>query len=203
MPNSTLNPITDVSPEQALRDPRVVSRAIYSDPIARNGKYFLILKEDQHFIFVVAFQHINKTINPSGESWSGGTQIELPALALPWMLSRIDEHQALIMRPRAGREPTDRAFQPAAIEGANVNLFGEQLMLSRMSNDSGYALENRSRCVHLPWANANWHQKIELTDQVLFEQGYWTILKKLGDRLPPAQVDSEKPEDLFLCADVD
>lgn len=183
---STINVIDDVQPEQALRDSRVVSRAIYSDPAAKDGKYFLILKEGQHFIFVVAFQHVNKTINPSGLSWSGGTQIEIPALAFRWLLSRIDDHHAQTTRLLAGQAHTTGSVNDCA----KVTILGEQLVLSRMSDNSGYVLENQSRCVHLPWANANWHQKLALTDQVLFEQGYWTVLNKLAARLPSVKVNT-------------
>lgn len=200
---STLNPIGDVNPQQALRDPRVVSRAIYSDPMARDGKYFLILKEGQHFVFVVAFQHINKTINPSGDGWSGGTQLEIPALAFRWLLSKIDEHQAQLSGLRNGPRSAEGIVSFMLNGGTDTSIVrGEQLLLSRLSDDSGYVLENRSRRVHLPWANANWHQKMELTDQLLFEQGYWLVLKKLAARLPPAPIDAVQRKNAHLCTDV-
>lgn len=182
---STITAIGDVRPEQALRDARVVSRAIYSDPLAMDGKYFLILKEGQYFIFVVAFQHVNKTINPTGLSWSGGTQIEIPALAFRWLLSWIDEHHAQTTDSLAGVAHTLGSVKDCT----KSTILGEQLMLSRMSDNSGFVLENHSRCVHLPWANANWHQKLVLTDQVLFEQGYWAVLNKLAARLPPVKLN--------------
>lgn len=198
---SKLNSIDDVILEQALRDPRVVSRAIYSDPVARDGKYFLILKEGQHFVFVVVFQHVNKAINPTGDGWSGGTRIEIPVAAFRWVLSRIDEHQAQFMSSRAGHRTAGGPVSSALKVGSSVTIKGEQLVLLRTGDDSGYVLENRSRCVHLPWANANWHQKLELTDRVLFEQGYWRVLKKLVARLPPAPIGTAKPHDALMCTD--
>ncbi|HNG59458.1 MAG TPA: hypothetical protein PKZ52_06505, partial [Cellvibrionaceae bacterium] len=84
---TTLNAFDDVHPEHALRDPRIISRALYADSSARNGKHYLILKDGQHFIFASVYQHINPTINPSGEQWSGGSHIEIPAPALIWLLN--------------------------------------------------------------------------------------------------------------------
>ncbi|HMW71045.1 MAG TPA: hypothetical protein PKD17_04460, partial [Cellvibrionaceae bacterium] len=139
--------------------------------------------------FVEAFQHVNKTINSSGEEWSGGTQIEIPEQALSWVLSQIDDHQAQIMS--AGRENSGRSVVLPIYSGVSGSVLGEQLNVVRMKNDSGYVLENRSRRVHLPWANANWHQKLELTDQVLFEQGYWLVLKKLAARQASIAEDAE------------
>ena len=181
--------LDDVKPEHVLRDPRVVSRAIFSDSVARHGKHYLILHEQQHYIFVEAFQHVNKMINSSGEEWSGGTQIEIPVQALSWVLSQIDDHQAQIMS--AGRENSGRSVVLPIYSGVSASVLGEQLNVARMKNDSGYVLENRSRRVHLPWANANWHQKLELTDQVLFEQGYWLVLKKLAARQASIAEDAE------------
>lgn len=148
----------------------------------------------------MAFRHVNTTINPTGESWSGGTQIEIPVQALQWVLSQIEEHQAQIVGARAGRENRNRAVKLPVYSGVDTTVLGENLLLARMKNDSGYVLENRSRRVHLPWANANWHQKIELTDQILFEQGYWLVLKKLAaQRSSTAEdADASNKESLFV-----
>ncbi|HRH76559.1 MAG TPA: hypothetical protein PK129_04350 [Cellvibrionaceae bacterium] len=189
---NAINLFNDVNPENALRDPRIISRAIYDDPHARDGKHYLILKDDQHLIFAIAYQHNNKNINPTGERWSGGTQIEIPGPAFIWLLNSIEMHrQQIINHDDAHRADADakRPTEAALIKTPAVKFRDEKLSLSRIvAGEPGYALKNHSRHVHLPWANANWHQKLELTDHVLFEQGYWGVLKKLAAPLRPIQV---------------
>lgn len=195
---NTLNTFDEVHPEQALRDARVISRAIYPDPQARNGKHHLILKDGQHLIFVLAYQHTNTTINPTGEHWSGGTQIEIPTPAFIWLLQSIEMHRQQTSCPVPGHRPT-RADTSAPTPKAKptpiparptVKCRGETLSIARTPDQTAYTLHNHSRPVHLPWANANWHQKLELTDRLLFEQGYWSVLKKLAATLRPAQAAS-------------
>lgn len=191
---NALNHFSDVNPEYALRDPRVISRAIYEHPNAQDGKHYLILTDDQHLIFAIAYQHSNKTINPTGRSWSGGTQIEIPAPAFIWLVNSIEMHRQQFINADDAQsekpEHLNHASETALIKTPAVKFRGEQLSLARIAAEPGYALENHTRPVHLPWANANWHQKLELTDRLLFEQGYWGVLKKLAATLRPAKAAS-------------
>ncbi len=99
--------------------------------------------------------------------------------------------QQIINRDDAHNEDTEAKHltEAALVKTPAIKFRDEKLSLSRIaSGETGYALKNHSRPVHLPWANDNWHQKMELTDHILFERGYWSVLKKLATSLRPIQV---------------
>ncbi|HMW49542.1 MAG TPA: hypothetical protein PK011_15865 [Marinagarivorans sp.] len=135
------------------------------------GKHYVTLLDGAHFIFVTAYQCAGQ-MPPMEDAWEGGSQLELPVLALKPLTTQMAWHFYTV---------SHRTLRSQAVFRHEELFAGETLSLGRDYVTPGYTIRNHARKVHLPWASEEWVQEFRLADNLLFEQGYHAALTQLAN----------------------
>ncbi|HNG59687.1 MAG TPA: hypothetical protein PKZ52_07655 [Cellvibrionaceae bacterium] len=160
-----------IQPERATSDPRVVLHFLADDSAVPLGKHYVTLLDGAHFIFVTAYQCAGQ-MPPMEDAWEGGSQLELPVLALKPLTTQMAWHFYTV---------SHRTLRSQAVFRHEELFAGETLSLGRDYVTPGYTIRNHARKVHLPWASEEWVQEFRLADNLLFEQGYHAALTQLAN----------------------
>lgn len=160
-----------IAPERVTSDPRIILHFLADDPALPAGKHYVTLLDGEHFIFATAHQRAG-SIHGMDDAWIGGSQLELPVLALKPLTSLMAHHFYTV---------SHRTLRNQAVFRYSECLAGEALSLVRDYATPGYMIRNHARKVHLTWAGEEWVQELRLADNLLFEQGYHGALTQLAN----------------------
>lgn len=168
----------NIDPVEVQKDPRVCSKYIVYTSDEGDNDYLYTLVDDSHLVFVTASIYYSRKTGEKVKKLLGGTDLEIPKSALPWFVDAVEN--------KFGKTEAEGGL-PKGSFGCEKLIQGEKLIISRMFGVPGYSFRNHSRHSYF-FEDSTDPQDLPLSDELLFEKGFFKELKKLANKIDMGEI---------------